>query len=132
MVDCSLAALRNHEYDALVGAFQSAFPNLKSASGLSKAILHAQSRFGIVPGEGISAARDNARAAFEAAIVLDVNQAILPERIDTRRTHECAILDATLALADFVVDLYVALGVDFEDVQPEICFDVGRHSVLVP
>ncbi len=62
--------------------------------------------------------------------MLDVNQAVVAERVDARGTDERAELDAAFRLADIVVDRDMALGVNLVSVETEFRFDVDGHYNL--
>jgi hypothetical protein len=83
-----------------------------------------------MPCQCIAAARDDARTTFQAAVVLNVNQAVVAERVDARGTDERAKLDGAVSFAHIMIDRNMALGVNLVGVETEFGFDVYWHCFL--
>ncbi len=83
-----------------------------------------------MPRQRVAATGDNARTAFQAAVVLDVNQAVVAERVDARGTDERAELDGAFRFTNVVVDRNMAFGVNLIGVETEFWFDVDGHYNL--
>ncbi len=83
-----------------------------------------------MPSQRVAPAGNDARATFEASIVLDVNQSVFTKRIDARRANERAEFDLALRLADLMIDRDVALCINLVRIDAEFGFDVDWHSHL--
>ena len=80
-----------------------------------------------MPRQRVAATRDDARTAFQAAVVLDVNQAVVAERVNARGTDERAELDRTFCFAHVMIDRDMTFGVNLVSVETEFRFDVDGH-----
>ncbi len=94
---------------------------------LSKSILHALPRFRILPRQRVTAAGDDAGAAFQAAVVFDVNQAVVAESVDAGRADERAEFDSAFGLAHVMVDRDMTFGINLVSVDAEFSFDINWH-----
>jgi hypothetical protein len=84
-----------------------------------------------MPRQRVAATRDDAGSAFQAAVVLDVNQAVVAERVNARGTDERAELDRAFGSAHVVVDRDMTLGINLVSVETEFGFDVDWHRTSV-
>ena len=80
-----------------------------------------------MPAQRVTATSDHARAAFQAAIMLDVNQAVVTERVDASGANPGAEFLLALGLANVVINADVALGINLVRVDAEFGFDVDGH-----
>ncbi len=62
--------------------------------------------------------------------MLDVNQAIVAQRINARGANERAEFEFALRLADLMIDRDVALCINLVRIDAEFGFDVDWHSHL--
>ena len=84
-----------------------------------------------MPRQRIAATGDHARAAFQAAVVLDVNQSVVAQRVDAGRAHKGTELDRAFRLTDIMINRDMALGINLVSVESELGFDIQRHSNLI-
>ncbi len=80
-----------------------------------------------MPRQRVAATRDDASTTFQAAVVLDVNQAVVAECVDARGTDERAKFDRAFRLAHVMVDRDMAFGVNLIGIETEFRFDVDGH-----
>ena len=97
---------------------------------LTKPILHALPRTRIMPRQCVAATRDDACTAFQTAVVFDVNQAVVAERVNARRTDERAILGGALGFAHVMIYRDMALVVNLVSVEAKLWFYVDGHGTL--
>ena len=84
-----------------------------------------------MPAQRVAPTRDDARAAFETAVMLNVNQAVVAERVDARGTNPGTQFQFALGFANVVIDCDVAFGINLVCVDSEFAFDVDGHCNLL-
>ena len=81
-----------------------------------------------MPTQRGAATGDHAGTAFEAAVMLDVDQAVVAKRVDARRADPGAQFQLALAFANGLIDADVTLGINLVGVDTEFGFDINGHG----